>query len=419
MTRLEVVCVPQRRLTALDGLRGVAALVVVVYHTLRLDEGFRHGIFRYQPEGPLSSALTITPLRALVDGTLAVWIFFVLSGYVLSRRFWRGQRTDWGSYAVRRAIRLYVPLWGSAVVAVVLLALRQSLGGVGSGVVDLDAAGTSVGHLVANLGLFGLDSAPINGVWWSMRWEVWFSALLPVILAALVAVGCGPRRRFRHTPLVFGVVCVGLIGLQPSVARYLDLPQIVGKFELYLPMFGVGVALAAYEDTIVRSRWWRYRYRGWSLLFLGLVLLGLRGPLGALRVDGTMSSPLANGLANTFGILGAGTIVALCVGWPTGIRALSTRAVDWVGTRSYSLYLVHLPLLHVLTVWFAMEAAPVWYVCTVVASSLVLAGVFYRFVEAPSIRLAARVTRPKPADVPVVDATPLPDLEPVRSHSPV
>src|SRR5690606_32563307 len=152
---------------------------------------------------------------------------------VLSRRFWRGERTNWGRYAVRRAIRLYVPVWGSAVLALVFLALRQDLGGVGKGIVDLDDAGTSVGHVFTNLGFFGIDSARSTGVWWSMRWEFWFSVLLPVVLAALVALGCGPRRRRRHTPLAFGAVCVALIGLQPWVVRSFDVAPIVGKVELY------------------------------------------------------------------------------------------------------------------------------------------------------------------------------------------
>ncbi len=115
-------------------------------------------------------------------------------------------------------------------------------------------------------------------------------------------------------------------------------------------------------------------------------------------------------------VLGAGMLVAVFLGWRRGIRALSTRPLAWVGTRSYSLYLVHLPLLHVCTVAFAMESSPLWYIGLVVAASLVLAAGFYRFVEAPSIRLAARVGRPGGAgrhgppapSEPAADASPVP-----------
>lgn len=382
-----------KRLTALDGLRGIAALVVVVYHTLRLQDGFRAGIFRYEPDDALSTAMTITPLRSIFDGTVAVWIFFVLSGYVLSRRFWQGRRQSWGRYAVRRAVRLYLPLWGSAVIAVGCLGLRQFFEGATDGVIDLGAVGTSPAKVLTNLGLFGLTDAPVNAVWWSMRWEVWFSALLPLALGVLAVTGCGPRRRFSATPALFGLSCIVAVALQPAFIRAVELPLLLRDAGLYLPMFGVGVALAAFEDRIAGSTWWRRPARGWLVLVVALVLLGMRGPFGALRADGTMTVPFAAGAANASALVGAGMIVALFVGWPAGIRALSSRPVEWVGTRSYSLYLVHLPILHVLTAALAMHSAPVWFIALVVVVSVAASAVFYRLVEAPSIRLAARVSR--------------------------
>lgn len=405
------------RLSALDGLRGVAALVVVVYHTLQLDAGFRSGIFRYRPHGTVATLFTVTPLRALVDGSLAVWIFFVLSGFVLSRRFWRGDRTAWGRYAIRRSIRLYVPVWGSAVVAVVLLSLRQLLADEGHGVVDLAAVGTTPLRLVTNLGLFGLTDSPVNEVWWSMRWEMWFSALLPVVVGLLVVFGCGPRRRFSWTPALFGVVCIALVALQPAAVKTLHLTPVETRALRYLPIFGVGVALAAYEARIVASRWWHKPSHGWVTLVGALCLLGMRGPLGALRVDGHLEPRLGYGLANLTGLVGATMIVALFLGWRGGISALSKRPIAWLGERSYSLYLVHLPWVTLLAVGFSLDHAPLWFIILAVVSSLVLTAAFYRLVEAPSIRLAARFSTSKRTP-PDSGSTPAEAPEPVRAPVP-
>ena len=108
-----------KRLPALDGLRGVAALVVVVYHSLLYWSGFRAGMYHFDADDPASWLMTISPLRMFVDGRIAVLAFFVLSGFVLSRGFWRGRSTRWTGYYVRRALRLYPPVFASGALAIV------------------------------------------------------------------------------------------------------------------------------------------------------------------------------------------------------------------------------------------------------------------------------------------------------------
>ncbi len=76
------------RYRSLDGLRGVAALVVVVHHCLLtsivLAATYRGGT---TSGWGLSELLTRTPLHLLWDGTGMVLVFFVLSGFVLTLAF--------------------------------------------------------------------------------------------------------------------------------------------------------------------------------------------------------------------------------------------------------------------------------------------------------------------------------------------
>lgn len=383
-----------RRLDALDGLRGVGALTVVVYHSMGYSPWFRTGMYSYEATGLLAWIVTFSPARALLDGRPAVMSFFVLSGFVLTRSFWKGRAGDWPRYYVRRLLRLYPPVIASALLAVVFLAATQAVDGTGRGWVDLGAAGTSLSKLATNMGLLGLIDAPLNVVWWSLRWEMWFSILLPVVLLALVMLGCGPDRRFRATPAVFGAACIALVGLQPWIRVTFETSFSMTRALLYLPMFGVGIALAAFERQLADHRWSRPT-RGWLLLGAAVVLITARGPMGWLTATGRIDPLLGGGLTELLPLTGVATLIALLVSWPVAMRAMSNRPIVWVGERSYSLYLVHFPLVTLLGATFTVERASLWFLAVCVSLSLVLMTLFYRAVEHPSARLSARLGRPR------------------------
>src|SRR5579862_6220668 len=91
----------------LDGLRGVAAAQVVLMHFV---SGFLPNIAARPPP----------PLQVLWDGHTAVYVFFLISGAVLTPSFARGGA--WPRQAAKRLVRLGVPVAAAAVVALVLLA---------------------------------------------------------------------------------------------------------------------------------------------------------------------------------------------------------------------------------------------------------------------------------------------------------
>jgi len=112
----------QHRYHNLEGLRGLAAFVVVIWHFtvafLPFVIGFsavsRH--FRYE------HLVANTPLFLPFAGTFSVLVFFVLSGFVLSLSFFR--RKDVGvlvSSASRRYFRLMLPAFGSVLFAYIIM----------------------------------------------------------------------------------------------------------------------------------------------------------------------------------------------------------------------------------------------------------------------------------------------------------
>jgi peptidoglycan/LPS O-acetylase OafA/YrhL len=112
---------------AADGLRGLAALCVVLYHYLFAiyPLGFQYaypGLAGPDATPSRMASLLATPLvSVLYSGNFAVCIFFVLSGYVLAMPFiQRGDLSSLKLRAARRYVRLGVPIFGSIMLAYVL-----------------------------------------------------------------------------------------------------------------------------------------------------------------------------------------------------------------------------------------------------------------------------------------------------------
>ena len=93
-----------KRLTQLDGLRGIAALIVVIFHLSLIAQPFLD-------TGHTGDAwwwISDTPLRIATDGTQAVLLFFVLSGLVVALPVLRQGFTkfSWKKYFASRFLRL-------------------------------------------------------------------------------------------------------------------------------------------------------------------------------------------------------------------------------------------------------------------------------------------------------------------------
>jgi peptidoglycan/LPS O-acetylase OafA/YrhL len=350
------------RVASLDGLRGVAALVVLVHHALLLTPTF---FAAYSGTGsvPREGAWwwTYTPLHLLWAGDEAVLVFFVLSGLVLALPAMRWDREGWFAYYVRRFPRLYIPVWGSLVLATVL-AWVVTRGTVPGAPLPETAVGPTPRRLVEDAVLLTGPSG-LNGPLWSLQLEVIFSLLLPVyVILALVL------RRWL-LPITVGALAVTAGGF-----------AIGSPMAAYLPVFAVGVVLAVEWERIGRfvrsidSRW-------------GTLLLVVAGVL--LVNDWLVPTPLAPSLT----VLGAALLV-IGFGWlPQALRFGSARVVQHLGRLSFSLYLVHWPVVVSVALVLGSGASMALQVALGVLLSLVLAEVFYRLVEGPSHTFAKLLAR--------------------------
>ncbi len=328
-----------RRLEALDALRGIAALMVLVCHVAILDPAAL---------GPAAGFAA--------GGRVGVLVFFVLSGYLLYRPFVAG---DWNvrSYLVRRLLRIY-PAYLVALVGVTLLSGSQAF---------LDHP--------AEFLLFAQNYDPrlfngFLGVSWTLQLEMGFYLLLPGI--ALLARG-------RELRVVAGL---GLVSFGASVVVLYDLSgglanraQVVSLLPFFLWAFVPGMLLAILD---VRGRLGIFRNPLWVIPGAQLVLLGVAFAIWA-SVD----------LVTTAGAM-------LLVAWCVARRPALGPWAAWAGGLSYAIYLWHEDVIRAV-LRLGPTGAPA--AVLALALTLVVAAVSYLVVERPAIALGRRLTRRRAAVV--------------------
>jgi peptidoglycan/LPS O-acetylase OafA/YrhL len=349
------------RYRSLDGLRGVAALVVVVHHCLLTSVVLAASYRGNSITGwGFAGLLTRTPLHLLWDGTGAVLIFFVLSGFVLTLAFTERGSPGWANYYARRFPRLYLPVWAALALAVALALLVPRLVTADqSWWINAHAAHPTVSMVAKDAALWSNPSL-LDSPLWSLRWEIAFSVLLPLYIWGAV--------RWRSFGLLKIIVMLVLIGVGSKTGH---------ASLLYLPVFALGVVMAA-ERTRAAAVMARIGAVSWSAMAV------VAGSL--LSVDSMVGS-IPEWLTRPMRSAGAGLVVLVFLGWGRAAHFARRGWLQWLGSISFSLYLVHEPIV-VTAARLLPNANALEILLLVLPLSLLAATVFHRLVEVPSMRVS-------------------------------
>lgn len=376
----------RNRLKSLDGLRGVAAVVVLVNHCLLVLPSLA---LAYKAPGSAGFSspewwMTVTPLAALWGGTEAVRIFFVLSGFVLVLPLISVKAPDWKRWYPSRLARLYVPTWAAALLALALFVLiPRTVNPEASWWINSHSREMAVEEFVGPFTLLFGETGWLLSPLWSLKWEVVFSLLLPFYFWAMVRTGSKPALQAASLiVLSLGGYTLGIDALK------------------YMPFFGLGIVLAQNKNKIAEV------VEGWTPKKWGCITVACLLALPAQHYRGLIPSNMANSLvmdaaqAMLFlpSALASVVLVAIC-GWsPRVKKLLESVPLQWLGSRSFSLYLVH----ETIVVSAANIFGPDRYglsIGAVVVVSLLLAELFFRLVERPSHKLAVRINPKKTAPI--------------------
>jgi peptidoglycan/LPS O-acetylase OafA/YrhL len=369
------------RISSLDGLRGVAALVVVIYHVFLVQPSLAAP--HLDPDAPLGAAqwlATFTPLHLVWAGPEAVFVFFVLSGLVLALPVADIGRLNLRDYYPRRLLRLYLPVWAAVGLAVAwATAFPRTWQDGDSWWLKVNVTDPTPAKVLADT-LLVWSPGQANHVLWSLQWEVIYCLLLPLVL---VVVRQFPRLWAGKLLAVLAAIVVG------AAAGSLALSS--------LSLFVLGTLMAVEHRRLAA---WAARLQGsplarlWWTVALGAcaVLLLAHWVVHAVGVPEPMVAA-AEHVARALQGLGAAGAVFLVWHWPTAQNAMTAPVMQWLGSRSFSLYLVHLPIAGSVAVGLGGQpplliALPLTLVIALPATEL-----FYRFVERPSHRIARRAGR--------------------------
>lgn len=363
------------RFLPVDGLRGVAAVSVLVFHLVASSA--QADVLR----GAVP-AVVLDPVEYLRSG---VAIFFVISGFVIAHttRNLGYRPQDAIRFSVRRQVRLDPPYY-VAIALVLAKTLAERL------VPGLDYQSYGPGDVVANMFyLQGFTHSPsVLAVAWTLCYEVQFYLFVVLAMVAagrLVRAGVADDEARRQRLVRGALVATGLVSLALPFLHVDAGPWFVGSWW----MFCLGSVV--YWSTSGRVPVW------WGAAALAVV--------GAWAVAEHLAGVGDPWFGEPFAWATALVIFVLA---RRGLMDRSpSRLLLYLGGISYSLYLVHLPLIDVV-MGAAYKATgsslPGALAAIVVTGGLAvgLAHLMRRWVEAPAMRWSerlktVRLPRPRPA----------------------
>ncbi len=303
-------------------MRGLAALAVVLHHC-------------YLLAFPGYPAIT-GPWWAgwLIYGHFSVVVFIVLSGFSLAvspaRSGWRlgGKAT----FARRRAWRILPPYWAALVFSLIIAwAIIPQPG---------QAVPTAKSVLVNGLLLQDAVGAPTpNGAFWSIAVEAQLYVVLPLMLVLVRRVSAAAMLAVVSA----SVVLVGI--LAPSVSAIEKLLRLTPQFAVLFAMGVIAAGVISSSQRTKRLPWPWFAAVTAVPVLATIVVAGSVWTLDHLFwVDMLLGIPVALLLA------------AATIGRPVPlVRALDTMPIRSLGSFSYSLYLIHAPIVVVV---YARIVAP-------------------------------------------------------------
>ena len=372
------------RVAWLDGLRGLAAMQVVLLHYAYVflpGLGFGNPRFiHFQWE----LRFTNTPLGFLFSSVTAVYLFFIISGVVLTYAF-SGRHLAIPSLVVRRVIRLGLPMAATLVMAGILFRVFPDAQHAASRLLGISwfgvplASPASAGGIVHQIFVEGLLTG-YRDLDFVSHWLGAFIDLAPIEQAR------NPPLWTLHIEFVGSLLVMALVAARASAGRwvYRSVCAVLAICLLASPLclFILGHLAAPYLQRSAGGRWRRV------LAIFGLIV-------GVL-----LSTTPITSVPNDQRLMFSAILVFASVAHLQMLRrGLETPVLRWFGKISFSLYLTHFPVLFtVVAAAYTVEAAFVPYGASLavsivagIAVSLAIAALFEHWIDRPAIRLSRAV----------------------------
>lgn len=320
-----------KKIPVINGLRGIAASMVAFLHLASVN-------------GYIENA-TIKSIFAL--GNTGVYIFFVISGVVIPLSMIRGGYTyqNWGTFMLKRLIRLEPPYLATIALALIYFQVRMF---VPTSVKTDLMPGTK--DLLLHLGYLVpfFKAKWALGIFWTLAVEFQYYIIISLLLPLAVTGGKSGRYSFY----LFFLCCPFLLSNKFF-------------FPLHGPIFLMGIVYAFLKTNIIESR---------ECFVLTLLCIAIS----------IVVLPLKHAIA------GMATILII-----NFLPNITNGVLEFLGKISYSLYLIHQltgkALINVLSYKFRADYQKPLVIIGGYLFAVLAAYVFYRVIEKPSQKLSARI----------------------------
>lgn len=370
----------QERFTALDSLRGLAAMTVVIWHIVLL-------LLEVPAESPYFQAAKLlrlwqfSPLYPLMAGREAVIIFFILSGFVLSLPWLKEKQSPYPTFLTKRICRIYLPYLTAVILAFTAYAAfgTQAVTGLAGYIGATWTHPPGVQEVAQHLLLIGsFDNEEYALVLWSLVHEMRVSIIFPLLMVPIM------RWSWAISLTVFFVLSLLGTYLSAVTRGATDYPATLH----YLIFFVIGAVIAKNRVQLVRSVQGLGRMKMYVLFFSALLLYTYARVLSTFFGDKVW----VGDLEELFMGVGASLLI---VGLLASVRAqqiMTWSPLVFLGRISYSLYLLH-PLVLLSLVHTLAGYADIYLLfLATIPISIFVAWLSYCWVEKPSMSLGKWLT---------------------------
>jgi peptidoglycan/LPS O-acetylase OafA/YrhL len=354
--------------TSIDGLRGIACLMVLCHHCY-----FHGGRYSYPIIEIFNNKISLSGV--FFYGYSGVELFFVLSGFCLAYSMIKNpdRKVDWRQYFLNRIRRIY-PAFLASMALFMLLSLIINYFKITPLINDEILQMPSLKVLIYS---FSFISLSFNTSFWTLCVEWRWYLILPIIILIY--------KRFKITGVFFVSIISSIIySLYIEKSSNVQLAFFLSPLPKYLPLFSLGIWVAhiaiVKKNTLFQEICTRYVRLGCLASLVLIVILVPHEP----QVDFSYERIVPFGIFYFFVLIAAIFDEKIK-------KILSWKPIVLIGNFSYSLYLIHLPIIQIIhSITKSMNWTPqfqfIFYQGLVMPTCIALSYVFYRVAEKPFIK---------------------------------
>lgn len=363
-----------RRIDAVDGLRGLAALSVLGYHA-----------WMYTKAHPGAQTRATLADAVAHELRLGLVLFFVLSGFLLYRPWVQSALSGaptprFGAYVVRRAARILPAYYLALAGSVLLLWGYDRLPGV-----RLPDASDLWLFAVFGQNFKDATLMKLDPPMWTLAVEMMFYVCLPLLGWAAVRAQRRTRQGQAVVPLAFLALGIAynwaaahdphtsetMTKILPAMAPYFALGMLaaVAARGRRAGRPAVALALLAGSAAVVADAWWA----------------AVEAKHGSTAIELRI-------WRDDLAAAGCAAIVWAVVSARRRVPLLGSRLMSWFGQISYGIYLWHVPVLLWLRIRGLLPASPVAGFVVALGPTLLVSAASWRLLEQPIMERARRAT---------------------------